>query len=258
MHLFVVCLKRLSPTLRYVKSFRYNTTLHPSTFILAPSFTFPTVPLCPLFTTHSPVAMKVYDARIVVLLLDDMASGVNFLKRAHDMGAITAHTILLGTGRISNHNLWDTFPTDAQHPDSMVAKILGGYLGVDFADRDWMVATPAGARFVSKFLALPPTVRTVGGTVQCSSARDDDGRLLYQYVDGSGRTVCLGMDYSALGADSLDPLVGYAYDATTLALRGLLEQADGSMRVPGPALLGVDLCDLIIEHPGVQGVTGRC
>ena len=202
--------------------------------------------------------MKVYDARIVVLLLDDMLSGVSFLKRAYDMGTITEHTVLLGTSRISHRGLWDSFPVDAQHPESTVARILGGYIGVDFADRDWMVASAAGASFVSRFLALPPTIQSVGGVVRCSTARDDDGRLLYQYVNGTGQTVCVGMDPSTLGVASLDPLVGYAYDAATLALHGLLEGTDGGMRAPAPGLLGVDLSGMIIEHPGLHGVTGTC
>jgi len=56
--------------------------------------------------TEAIKALRTYDVRILVLLVDDLPSAGTFLLRAWRVGSLSANTVMLGPADITNSALW--------------------------------------------------------------------------------------------------------------------------------------------------------
>jgi hypothetical protein len=199
-------------------------------------------------------ALKQYDARIIVLLVSDIQSATEFLVAADSAGSITSNTVLLGPSHITTNAIFSGVTTGSAKA-AFIQKALQGYLGIQFADRDWMVTT-TGKSFITKYRAQQRT-DVVPGTGLCSTLTDNDGNLLYE-VNATGRAVCTGLNYGAFAADGSDiePLIAYAYDATKFMLKSIFLQDDGSIKAPAASTTGAQLMNKIVTYRGTNGMTG--
>ena len=199
-------------------------------------------------------ALKQFDARIIVLLVSDIQAVAGFLQQADSAGLITANTILMGSSHITTTSLYGGL-TSGSAQASAVKRALRGYLGILFADRDWMV-TNAGKKFIGRFRALPRT-DVMPGSDQCSNATDSEGNRLF-LVNTTDKAVCTGLNYGAFAADGSDmePHVGYTYDATRFMLKSIFLRDDGSFNAPSESTTGTQLINRMILYSGTNGVTG--
>ena len=199
-------------------------------------------------------ALKQFDARIIVLLVSDIQAAAGFLQSADAAGSITANTILMGPSHITTSSFYDG-QTSGSAQASIVKRALQGYLGIQFADRDWMVTT-AGKKFIDKFRAQPRT-DVVAATGQCSTATDSEGNRQF-LVNTTGKAVCTGLNFGAFAADGSDmePLVAYTYDATRFMLKSICQQEDGSFNAPSASTTCTQLINKMVTYSGSSGVTG--
>jgi hypothetical protein len=207
--------------------------------------------------------IKILEARIYVLLLDNESVAQEFIDTAGNTGLINSDSIILGNSEISSKNLWNfTNPASSVRKSSYKAlnDALGGYIGITETHTDWMY-TSKGKDFITRYRKRPPTIREINGVSICSGEMDDDGNKLWQRNLTTGVT-CAGDDYSTYGNyASATGYEAYIHDATTTMVEGIISYCKvnyptaNGFSIPNK-ISGRDLVNHIVENFSMPLLTG--
>jgi len=102
--------------------------------------------------TEAIKALRTYDVRILVLLVNDINTAGAFLLKAIGTGALSSNTIMLGPADVTTSALWLTAANTPGGPSAATIKsVLGGYIGIAPPYNDWKVC------YFCPIQILPPT-----------------------------------------------------------------------------------------------------
>ena len=139
-------------------------------------------------------ALAPLDARIWVLLCDDIAGVHNFWTIAKPI--LSINTYFMGISDLAKPGLYQ----NTGQPPEFISLINWGFLGFQHAVNDWKV-TAAGKDFIDRLKRMDATASyDANGKVKtCSQMTDSTGVKMFNITvggSGSGTSVCAGMEYS--------------------------------------------------------------